>query len=893
MTARRPSLQDSDQRDGIDSNPRIGDPTQPSAEFHSLELMVLLLRRKWLTLSVTLAIAALASIAAFLIPNTYTASTTIAPPLDKESAGAALTGELQTLTGLPAAALGVIDPAELCIRMLKSRSVQNAIVDQLDLGRVYSTKGREYARGKLDHNTEILAGKEGQITITVSDRDPDRASQIANAYVEQLRLLYQRFARSEASQRLAFYEKRIVAERHEMSMAELSLSQAQEKNGLVQPDAQTRAAVDSVVRIRAQIGMAEAELQAMRLYATPENADLQRAQAEIAELREQLAKLERGGDAHVNGDPEIPALGLPQAQLEYVRRARDLGYHEALYSFLTKQADAARLDEVQQGTPVEVIDEAKVPEASSGPPRLMIVLVSTGVAFLLCCLWVLLAESLHRRTSRAGRLSQTAGSISASLLAIDPAAPPASIPLPGAAIELCVLFVLLGLGMLAFAFGWLSVAQAAGGAAVFLCCLDLLAWFRFDQGRHPCFLFLCVLTLLQAGRSLAYLLGDGSNPLRIAGIAPHPFDLTRTEDGTVLLCLALSALCMYGVSRWNYRKIMPPSADPVARYLPFLYMVFYGTLPIQLYKNYSYYDFIQQHGGYLYLWTNRGDIVSSVPFLVRAIVLINAPAFLAIFVFEKRKKWLYLATISYFVTSSFILLIGYRSGVFALVLVLWYVAKIKSATKSRIVAIAALASLLVVVGSTIQVLRADDQATFADYVFAPLDFIRMQGNSIDVTSVAVKYENILAPHALSYAWYDLQDAFVLGDMPYVQGQDLANDVSVLLNPVAFSRGLGAASSYLGQMYLLGGVAGVIILSLLLGGMLHLLYRYSRDARSLFIVASILPAVILMPRGQLLGWVSLLVKTGISVAILWLGWRLYRAVLWLAGSPTLTASAPDA
>ena len=894
MTQSSPSFQAPSDGDGIIAGARIGDATQRGAEMDSLGLIVLLVRRKRVILSATLAAAVLAIIFSLIVPDAYTASTTILPPVQQVSAGTALSGQLQTLIGLPAAALDVIDPTELCVRMLKSRSVQSAIVDQLDLRRVYSIERYEDARGKLDHNSEILADKEGQITIRASDRDPNRAAQIANAYVEQLRALYQGLARSEASQRRTFYVSQLEAERHEMAKAELSLRAAQEKTGFVQPDAQTRVVIDSVVGTRALIGAAEANLQAMRLYGTPENPDLQRAQAEVAGLRQQLAKHERNVDVLGNGDPEISSQRLPQVQLEYVRRARDLKYHEALYDFLSQQAEAARLDEAQQGPLVEVIDEAKIPEASSGPPRLMIVLDAAAVAFLLCCLWVLLAESvrLHKQ-QRAARLSEAAGPPLASNLPTDTREPSAlSTAVAGVSIELCILLAVLGLCILAFACGWLSVAQAAATTAILLCCLDLLAWFRFDGGRHPCFLFLCVLTLLQAGRSLAYLFGDGSHPLRIAGMAPHPFDLTRSEAGTVLLCLALSALCIYGVSRWNYQRIMPPSVDPVMRYLPFLYILYYGTLPIQLYKNYSYYNFIQQHGGYLYLWTNRGDIVSSVPLLVRAIVLINAPAFLAIFVFEKRKKWLYLATISYFVTSSFTLLIGYRSGVFALILALWYVAKIKSATKGRIFAVAALAFLLVVVGSTLQTLREDSQTTLADDALAPLEFIRMQGNSIDVTAVAVKYEKMLAPHALSYAWFDLRDAFVFGELPYVQGQDLADDVSVLLNPVAFSRGLGDAGSYLAQMYLLGGVPAVIVLSLLLGGGLHLLYRYSRDARSLFVVASILPAIILMPRGQLLGWASNLVKVGISLAILWVGWRLYRTILWLAAAPILTTNAPD-
>ena len=125
---------------------------------------------------------------------------------------------------------------------------------------------------------------------------------------------------------------------------------------------------------------------------------------------------------------------------------------------------------------------------------------------------------------------------------------------------------------------------------------------------------------------------------------------------------------------------------------------------------------------------------------------------------------------------------------------------------------------------------------------------------------------------------------------YVRGQRLPNDVTVLLNPIAFSRGRGTAGSYLAEMYLVGGVAGVIILSLLLGWGLHLLYYWSHNAISLFVVASILPVIIIMPRGQLLDWGSELAKTGISVVMLWIGWLLYCTARSLFGAPVLRLDA---
>jgi oligosaccharide repeat unit polymerase len=472
-----------------------------------------------------------------------------------------------------------------------------------------------------------------------------------------------------------------------------------------------------------------------------------------------------------------------------------------------------------------------------------------------------------------------------------PAFKPSSLPVPAAAFELLGYLVVVGVGTLCFLLGWLQLNGAAVLTTLLLVALLISAWNCFNQGRHPCFLFLATLTLLQGGRLLSYCVSGEISPLRIAGVAPYPFDISRDDGGIALLCLALSAVCIYAPCRWNYRRIPPPADTPVRQYLPYLYLLFYATLPIQILKNYKYYQYVQQHGGYVYFWLNHGDIASSVPFLVRAVVLVSFPVFVAVFVFERRKKYLYVATVLYFAAASLVLLLGSRGGVFAQVLVLWYVAGIKSAKRRRMVAVAALALGLVTAGIVFQSLREGPES-LSDFAFAPIEFVTLQGNSLDVTEVAIKYRKILAPYAGSYLWNELQDAFVPRDVrDYVHGRRLAYDVTVLLNPTAFSRGMGTAGSYLAEIYLLGGAGGVVALSLLIGGGLHLLYGLSRNALSLFVVAMVLPDIILMPRGQLLDWVSVLLRSAISIAILALGWVLYRFLVWTKPTPRAGRTAP--
>lgn len=367
-------------------------------EGDAIDLLLVLARHKKRILQITLAAALLALAVALLLPNMYTATTTILPPQQKQSALNAMVGQLGALAKLGGMTdLGLKNPSDLFVAMLKSRTIEDALVNRFDLRKVYGERRYQDARKKLEGRSSISAGDEGLISISVGDRDPKRAAELANAYVDELHSLNQNLAITEAGQRRLFYEQKLDAEREELARADLALEHGQEKSGLIEPEAQGKAIIASVADMRAQIAIREVQLQAMRSYATENNPDLKRAEAELAGMRGQLAKLESDTGVLGNGNLAVPTRKLPQAALEYIRRARDLGYHEALYEFLVKQLEAARIDEANDAFTVQVVDHAVVPERRSSPKRMLIVVVATGVAFLLACFGALLLEALRRK----------------------------------------------------------------------------------------------------------------------------------------------------------------------------------------------------------------------------------------------------------------------------------------------------------------------------------------------------------------------------------------------------------------------------------------------------------------------------------------------------------------
>ncbi|MGC2110590.1 MAG: Wzz/FepE/Etk N-terminal domain-containing protein [Candidatus Korobacteraceae bacterium] len=379
-------------------------------ELDFLDLVLVLARRKKTILLATFGAAVLAAIVALLLPKMYTATTTILPPEERQSTLSSMLGQFGAL-GLAGSDLGIKNSSDLFVAMLKSRSVDDQLIDRFDLRKVYGVGTYQDARKRLESRSQITAGDEGLIRILVSDHSPQRAADLANAYVDALHSLNEHLAIGEAAQRRLFYQQKLDAEKDELSLAELALQQVQEKSGLIQPDAQGKAIIEAVASTRAQVAVQEVRLQAMRTYATPNNPDLQRAEQELAGLRAELAKLQRNTGEVGNGNLEVPTRKLPEVQLDYLRRLRDVKYHESVYEFLGKQLEAARIDEAKDAVMVQAVDKAVVPEKKSGPRRSLIVLATAAVVFVLSCLWVLIAEAWRRKAqdSRLTMLRRSLG----------------------------------------------------------------------------------------------------------------------------------------------------------------------------------------------------------------------------------------------------------------------------------------------------------------------------------------------------------------------------------------------------------------------------------------------------------------------------------------------------
>jgi len=394
----------------LDSDVPKGD-----SEVHLLDLLVVLAQHKRLVLGLPVFCGLLGVVASLLITPMFASTTKILPPQQQQSSTvSAMLGQLGGLAGAAGGLAGLKSPNDLYVGLLESRRISDSLIQRFKLTERYGST-MEGARRALTANSEIRSGsKDGMLTITVIDKDPQVAADIANAYADELARLTQSMALTEASQRRVFFEKQLAEAKDQLANAEVAMRTTQEKTGLIQPEAQVQAIIENASRLKGTIAAKEVELSAMRTFATGQNPEILRTQEELRGLKAQLAKLEESRPAN-DRNFLVPTHKLPEVGIEYVRRMRDVKYYETMFEMLSKQFELAKIDEAKNASLIQVLDKAIPAEQKYKPKRSVIVLIAVVIGLVLGILFAFVKyafqgsqrnpESRHRWE----RLSQALG----------------------------------------------------------------------------------------------------------------------------------------------------------------------------------------------------------------------------------------------------------------------------------------------------------------------------------------------------------------------------------------------------------------------------------------------------------------------------------------------------
>ena len=328
----------------------------------------------------------------FAIAPTYTANTLIMPPQQQQSAASSMLAQLGALGGLGAAAAGLKNPNDQYVALMKSRAVEDRLIDRFDLQQRYEADTRHDTRLRLEAATRVSAGKDGLINIEFDHTDPAFAAEVANAYVEELGSVLKTLSVTEAQQRRLFFEKLLTEARTNLTKAEQALAQVRVNHSVLRNSAE--ATVGPLAQLQAQIRAQEVRLGVMRGYLAENAPAFRVAQDELAALRAQLQKAGQSAP-------------MDEGANDYISRFRDYKYQETLLDLFTRQYEVARVDESREGAVIQVVDRASPPERKSKPKKALIAVVATLATGFALLLLVFVRQALRKASAdgeSAGKL---------------------------------------------------------------------------------------------------------------------------------------------------------------------------------------------------------------------------------------------------------------------------------------------------------------------------------------------------------------------------------------------------------------------------------------------------------------------------------------------------------
>jgi len=352
-------------------------------------------------------------VVAFLVPPHYQSAVRFVPGENSSNSGGgsmmgllskAIGGSdsLSSNFGVDAAGLlGAKTPGAFYVEVLKSRTVQDRLINRFDLRARYRKSTYLEARKKLTKFTDIEEDKKsGVITLTVADYEPKVAAQIANAYVEELNRLAVDLNTSSAHRERQFLEQRLATAKEDLATASAGLSQFTSKNSMVDPQNEGRAVMDAAARLQGELIASQTELKGLQEIYSDDNIRVRTLKARITELQSQIRKLvgrnvdARNGDApaqdSAEGSAPYPSMhNLPSLGSHYADLYREAKIQEAVYAFVTQQFEMAKIQEAKELPIVRVMDAGVASEKKSSPSRTLIVVGSVFGALVLACFWVL------------------------------------------------------------------------------------------------------------------------------------------------------------------------------------------------------------------------------------------------------------------------------------------------------------------------------------------------------------------------------------------------------------------------------------------------------------------------------------------------------------------------
>ena len=387
---------------------QISQPEYIEDEINLIDYFLVLLKHKRMIFYIVFAAVILSVVVSLLLPRMYTATARVLPPKEPDSGlSTLLTQSGGPLGSLAGSFMKGKTTSDLYVGMLKSRTVADVLIKEFNLKELYKKKYLEDVYKHLAKRINIRVSRKDQIiSVAVEDKDPRRAADMANTYLDALDRINRTVNITEGQRKRIFLEKRLQEAKKDLFRAEIGLKEFQEKYKLVSIKEQAKVAIEGAAKIKGEIVVAETELEVLKQFGTERQNEAVMLKSKIAELQNQLAKIESGnpgtnvlkehGMVEGGSNFYIPFNELPALGMQLGRLIREAKIQEKVFELLTSQYEVAQIEEAKDVNTIQILDRAVPSDKKSSPKRSLIVILSTVVALFLSIFLAFFVEYFQR-----------------------------------------------------------------------------------------------------------------------------------------------------------------------------------------------------------------------------------------------------------------------------------------------------------------------------------------------------------------------------------------------------------------------------------------------------------------------------------------------------------------
>lgn len=370
-----------------------------------LDLLLILLNRKWLIIGGTFLAGIGSIVTVLLMTSYYTAAAVVLPsqqnmglPLGSLLGDNAMGGLMKSLDFFGQ------DDNSRSMSILESRRLAEKVIAKYDLETRYGFKKRkkyyfENVLKKYRQNVWVEEDDFSNIRICVKDSSPVVAAEMANYIADELDSISYQVSQASARGSRLFFENRLKLIRSDLDSVHKAFAKFQVEHNFLDLEQQVKSSIEALAGVEAEVIASDIENE-MIASAFGNNSRLAEGKKKKEVLSRRLRKYMEEG----SGSLVLPLKKTPELGIQYANLYRDVKVQEGLHAFILQLYEQAKFREANNSPVVTLLEAAKVPQKRTSPKRMVLCLTLTLAVFSLLVTWVLVE---HWYRGEQGARSET------------------------------------------------------------------------------------------------------------------------------------------------------------------------------------------------------------------------------------------------------------------------------------------------------------------------------------------------------------------------------------------------------------------------------------------------------------------------------------------------------